>query len=171
MGYERSNVQGYFGESFVRVLASAAGLISGKPELDMMGVDLTLYYPGSRGTTQFPVIDVQVKSWSRPAGSADVWHYPMKVAQYNNLAGHAYSVPRFLFLVLVPEESEQYAYADGDALQLRHCGYWLSLADHAPIDVDEQKTITVRVPKRNMLTVPALRELLTAVPAQRVATP
>jgi hypothetical protein len=171
MGYGRANQQGYFGESFVRVLASAAGLIASRPELDMMGVDLTLCYPGSRGTTRFPMIDVQVKSWSRAAGSADAWRYPMKVAHYNNLAGDAYSVPRYLFLVVVPEESEQYAHADGDALQLRHCGYWLSLAGQPPIDVDEQKTITVRVPKRNMLTVPALRGLLTTVPAQRVATP
>lgn len=170
MGYGRSNLQGYFGESFVRVLASAAGLIAGRPELDMMGVDLTLYHAGSRGTARFPMIDVQVKSWSRPNGSAEVWHYPMKVAHYNNLAGHAYSVPRYLFLVLVPEEPEQYAYADGEALQLRHCGYWSSLADELPVDADEQKTITVRVPKRNMLTVSSLRGLLTGVPSQRVAT-
>jgi hypothetical protein len=171
MGYGRSNLQGYFGESFVRVLASAAGLIAGKEDLDMMGVDFTLGYPGSRGTTRFPKIEVQVKSWSRPAGPADAWHYPMKIAHYNNLAGDGYCVPRYLFLVVVPSDAEQYAYADDDALRLRHCGYWVSLADRPTVRIDPKKTITVQVPKRNMLTVPALRALLTGVPAQRVATP
>jgi hypothetical protein len=173
MGYGRYNLQGYFGESFVRVLASAAGLIASKPDIDVIGIDFTLSYPGSRGTTRFPMIDVQVKSWSRAAGSVDAWHYPMEVAHYNGLAGEDYCVPRYLFLVVVPDDAEQYAYADGDALRLRHCGYWASLADRPPVGTDQQKTITVRVPKRNLLTVPALRALLTEVPipAQQVVTP
>jgi hypothetical protein len=170
MGYGRSNLQGYFGESFVRVLASAAGLIASKEDLDVMGVDFTLGLPASRGTTRFPKIEVQVKSWSRAAGPAEAWHYPMRAAHYNDLAGAGYCVPRYLFLVVVPEDVDRYTQADDEALRLRHCGYWASLADQAPIDAQQQKTITVRVPKRNMLTVSALRALMTPVPAQRVAT-
>ena len=170
MGYGRYNLQGYFGESFVRVLASAAGLIASKEDVDVMGVDFSFGYPGSRGTTRFPKIEVQVKSWSRAAGPVDAWHYPMRVAHYNDLAGDDYCVPRFLFLVVVPEDVDRYTQADDEALRLRHCGYWVSLAGQAPIDAQQQKTITVRVPKRNLLTVSALRALMTPVPAQRMAT-
>ncbi|BCB86601.1 DUF4365 domain-containing protein [Phytohabitans suffuscus] len=171
MAYGGSNLQGYFGESFVRVLASAAGRIASKPDIDMMGVDFTLSYPGSRGTTRFPMIDVQVKSWSRAVGSVDVWHYPMKVAHFNNLAGGGYSVPRYLFLVVVPDDEAQYAEADVDALQLRHCGYYVSLASRPQVDAGQQKQVTVPVPRQNVLTVQALRGLMHAVPAQRAAMP
>lgn len=170
MGYERYNLQGYFGESFVRVLASAAGLVASKADLDMMGVDFTLSYPGSRGTTRFPMIDVQVKSWSQTMGTDDAWHYPMRVSHYNDLAGDGYSIPRYLFLVLVPGKVNQYTDADVDALRLYHSGYWASLADQAPIDIRQQQSITVHVPKRNLLTVEALRGLIGAIPAQRAAT-
>jgi hypothetical protein len=170
MGYGRFNLQGYFGESFVRVLASAAGLIASREDVDVMGVDFTLGLPGGRGTTRFPKIEVQVKSWSRAAGSEDAWRYPMKVAHYNDLAGDDYCVPRYLFLVVVPEDVDRYTQADAEALRLRHCGYWVSLADRVPIVAQQQRTITVRVPKRNVLTVSALRALMTPVPAQRAAT-
>ncbi len=50
MRYGRYNHQGYFGESFVRVLASAAGLVAGKQDIDVTGVDFSFDFPGSRGT-------------------------------------------------------------------------------------------------------------------------
>jgi hypothetical protein len=169
MGYDRSNLQGYFAESFVRVLASAAGLIASKSDLDMMGVDFTLSLPGARGTQRFPRIDVQVKSWSRAAGTADALHFPMKATHYNLLAGGDWSVPRHLFLVVVPDDVDQYTSADGEALRLRHCGYWASLASQPQVDV-QRKSVTIHVPKRNVLTVRSLRALLSPVPAQRVTS-
>ena len=102
MRYGRYNHQGYFGESFVRVLASAAGLVAGKQDIDVTGVDFSFDFPGSRGTTRYPKIEAQVKSWSSPAGSADMWHYGMTVDHFNDLAGPGYHVPRYLFLIVVP---------------------------------------------------------------------
>lgn len=170
MRYGRYNLQGYFGESFIRVLVSAAGLIASKEDIDVTGVDFTLGYPGSRGTTRFPKIEVQVKSWSQASESGGTWHYPMKVAHYNDLAGDDYCLPRYLFLVVVPDDVNLYTQADDEALRLHHCGYWVSLADRPRIDPRRQKKVTVPVPKRNLLTVSALRALMTPVPTQRVAT-
>ena len=98
MRYGRYNHQGYFGESFVRVLASAAGLVAGKQDIDVTAVDFSFDFPGSRGTTRYPKIEAQVKSWSSPAGSADMWHYGMTVDHFNDLAGPGYHVPRYLSL-------------------------------------------------------------------------
>ncbi|HLL69148.1 MAG TPA: DUF4365 domain-containing protein [Micromonosporaceae bacterium] len=169
MTYERYNHQGYFGESFVRVLVSAAGLIAGKQDADHTGVDFSIDFPGVRGTARFPKIEAQVKSWSKPAGSAHAWHYPMKTEHYNNIAGADFSVPRFLFLVVVPSDERAYAEADETYLRLSHCGYWASLADKPLIDPNVQGSITVYVPKGNKLTVPSLRKLLDPIPAQRVS--
>ncbi|GAA4693950.1 DUF4365 domain-containing protein [Phytohabitans rumicis] len=170
MRYGRYNWQGYFGESFVRVLASAAGLVAGKQDIDVTGVDFSIDFPGSRGTTRYPKIEVQVKSWSNPAGSADAWHYQMTADHFNDLAGPGFQVPRYLFLVIVPADAATYADADQRELRLRHCGYWASLADHTPVDAAQRHRVAVHVPRRNRLTVRALRSLMGAVPAQRSAT-
>jgi hypothetical protein len=169
MKYGRYNQQGYFGESFVRVLASAAGLVAGKQDLDVTGVDFSFDFPGSRGTTRYPKIEAQVKSWSSPTGSADMWRYEMSVDHFNDLAGPGYQVPRYLFLILVPADRATYVEADTDMLRLRHCGYWVSLADRSPVDPTTQKNVTVHVPRRNLLTVAAMRALMTPIPLPRVA--
>jgi hypothetical protein len=96
------------------------------------------------------------------------WQYPMEVSNYNNLAGEGFVVARYLFLIVVPDDVDQYAHVDENALRLRHCGYWASLRDLPVIDEKQQKTVTVRVPKRNVLTVSGLRALLQPMPIQRV---
>jgi hypothetical protein len=169
MRYGRYNRQGYFGECFVRVLASAAGLIVGKLDIDTTGVDFSFDLPGSRGTTRFPKIEAQVKSCHTPYAGSGVWHYSMPSRQFNDLAGTGFQVPRFLFLVVVPSDADQFAEADTEMLRLRHCGYWVSLADREQIDADAQQTTTVHIPQQNVLTIPALLALMSPVPAQRGA--
>lgn len=168
MSYGKYNHQGYFGESFVRVLASAAGLIAGQQDVDHTGVDFSIDFPGTRGTVRFPKIEAQVKSWSSPKGADLHWHYPMDVRHYNNLAGEGFAVARYLFLIVVPSDTGQYAQVDETSMRLSHCGYWASLRDAPVIDEAAQRHITVQVPKRNLLTVNGLRSLLGVVPVQRV---
>jgi hypothetical protein len=168
MTYTRYNHQGYFGESFVRVLVSAAGLIAGQQDVDHTGVDFTIDFPGTRGTARFPKIEAQVKSWSSPKGTDAHWHYPMDVNHYNNLAGGGFSVPRYLFLVVVPADVREFAHVDETSMRLSHCGYWASLYDLPELDPATQQHVTVHVPKRNVLTVNGLRALLRPVPVQRV---
>ncbi|MEV4620511.1 DUF4365 domain-containing protein [Asanoa sp. NPDC049573] len=168
MSYGKYNHQGYFGESFVRVLASAAGLIAGQQDLDHTGVDFSIDFPGTRGTARFPKIEAQVKSWSSPKGSDRHWHYPMDVRHYNNLAGEGFAVSRYLFLVVVPADADQFVEVDETSMRLRRCGYWASLRDLPVIDQATRGHVTVHVPRRNLLTVSGLRSLLHPVPAQRV---
>lgn len=171
MTYTKYNRQGYFGESFVRVLASAAGLIAGEQDVDTTGVDFSIDFPGTRGTVRYPKIEAQVKSWSSPKGTETHWQYPMEIANYNNLAGEGFAVPRYLFLIIVPDDERLYAHADETALRLSHCGYWRSLRDLPVIDPATRKNKTVDVPRRNLLTIDGLRSLLAPVPAQRAAAP
>lgn len=169
MSYGKYNHQGYFGECFVRVLASAAGLIAGQQDIDHTGVDFSIDFPGARGTARFPKIEAQVKSWSSPKGTHLHWNYPMDVDNYNNLAGQGFSVPRYLFLVVVPSDVQLFAQADESSMRLSHCGYWVSLLDEPVVDPSTRRTITVRVPKCNVLTPTALRSLLRPVPVQRAS--
>lgn len=163
MGLDPNQHQGLFGESFVRVLASAAGLIVARAELDVTGDDFTISHKGLLGDTRHPKIDVQVKSWSRRRAvwKEGHWRYTMKAKHFNELAGTGFALPRFLVLVIVPDDCADYATTRHDVVELKHAAYWLSLQDRQPVDGAPDRKIPVDVPGTNRLTVDALRALLT----------
>ncbi|MER5626410.1 DUF4365 domain-containing protein [Streptosporangium sp. NPDC002544] len=145
----------------MQVLAAAAGLQASVLTPDCTGVDFDISAPVEiRG--DFPAMRVQVKTWTTPKGDDNDWIYPrLTEKRFNALAGGARRIPRFLFLVIVPDKVAEYAKGDEDGLLLSHAAYWHSLADHDRIDSPRCKgTVTVRVPKKNLLTVNTLRTLL-----------
>ena len=151
--------QGKFGEDYVRVLASAAGLIVIKEDLDADGVDLGFRATGRYGRVHSPTIEAQIKTCSASAPSSghltfrglDEW-------QFNRLAGPDFTVPRFLFVICVPADNRHYAASLTDGLMLHHLGYFVSLRAEAPIEApDRRRRRTVRVPTSNVLTSSALR--------------
>lgn len=159
---DRNIHQGHFGEHFVAALAAAAGLQVTWQHPDTDGIDLSLGYPGARGTIRSPRIDVQVKSCRSPEQSAGYWHYRLKNKHYENLAGPGFVLPRFLFLVVVPEQSEGYAHADDQRLELRKAGYWHSFADQPLIPgAQPAGKVLVKVAKKSLLTVESLLDLVT----------
>ncbi|MGH3166485.1 MAG: DUF4365 domain-containing protein [Trebonia sp.] len=159
--------QGKFGEDYVRVLASAAGLIVYTPDLDRDGVDLLLRLPARTGVAAYPSIDVQVKSWSRPRKSGGTWRFDgLNEVQFNKLAGSDYTVPRYLFLVVVPDDSRQYAEISPDGMLLRFQGYYLSLSEEPLIDnPNPDRKHAVHVPIGNVLTVGTLLTLMSPAPS------
>jgi hypothetical protein len=160
MGLDRNQHQGLFGESFVRVLASAAGLIVARAELDVAGEDFTISYKGVLGHTRHPKIEVQVKSWSRPVCRGEQWQYHLRARHFNELAGADFALPRFLILVIVPDDCTDYATVSPDSVHLRRSAYWRSLRDRERVDVDPNTKVPVPVPRANLLTVHALHAML-----------
>ncbi len=162
MGLDPNQHQGLFGESFVRVLASAAGLIVSRPDLDVDGCDFTISRKGVFGVTRHPKIDVQVKSWSRRRADRrdGYWKYRMQSKHFNELAGTDFALPRFLVLVSVPDDCADYATSHHDVVELKHAAYWLSLQDRKPVDGAPEAKIPVDVPVDNLLTVDALHTLM-----------
>jgi hypothetical protein len=162
-GLDQRTHQGYYGEAFVRALAASAGLVVSRADLDVTGEDFTIGFPGRRGSLRHPKIEVQVKSWCHPGGNTTMWRYRMRAEHYNELAGDLFYLPRYLFLVIVPADAEQYTSVANDAMRLHHAGYWASFADQP--QVVQARTITVDVPRHNLLTAASLRNLLpTAFP-------
>lgn len=159
---QRSHHTGLFGEAFIRVLAAAAGLTVAKAEPDVTGDDFTLGYPGQLAGVRNPKVDVQVKSRSRRTVDWKHGHWALRleVAHYNQLAGCDYALPRFLFLVVVPDELPDYVQAGERSTLLRHCAYWICLHDRDRVDPERQKTVSVAVPAANRLSVNSLVQLL-----------
>ncbi|MEV0336243.1 DUF4365 domain-containing protein [Nocardia sp. NPDC050717] len=163
---DTGNHQGNFGEDYVRVLASAAGLMWAQDNADLDGVDLSLKMPGRTPVGFSPRIEVQVKTITKPSFRHGVLNYDgLDRGKYNKLAGTEFQVPRYLFVVHVPARSEGYTDLSTAGLLLRHIGYYLSLRDNAPLPPDDPRgRIRVKVPVSNVLTVASLRALVLGSP-------
>ena len=143
----RQQHQGDYGEAFVFAMASAAGLLVSKSNLDVDGIDWLIGYPGPLGQARSPKIEVQVKTWSTPkprpakptvrkarpavmaaappAAPEGDWRYSMKVSHFNQLAGPGFAVSRYLVLVTVPADADRYAVCDAECMRLHHAAYWV----------------------------------------------
>jgi hypothetical protein len=160
------NHQGKFGEDYIRVLASAAGLVVYKDDIDHDGIDLGIKLPNPVRSWSRS-IEVQVKTTSAPTwDGAELVFDGLNQGQFNRLAGPDYTVPRYLFVVIVPRNAEEYADLFTAGLLLRNLGYFVSLHDRAPLaHPDRNRHVKVSVPAANVLTVGSLRALIERDPA------
>ncbi|RJO74858.1 DUF4365 domain-containing protein [Nocardia panacis] len=166
-GLDKNNQQGQFGEDYVRVLTSAAGLIWSKDSMDMDGVDLSLKLPGRTARGFSPRIDVQVKTSVRLENRSGRVHFNgLTEPQFNKLAGPDFTVPRYLFVVSVPRHPVDYTDLYTSGLLLRHIGYYMSLDQLEPIAAPQQDRVkAVHIPASNILTAAKLRALVTETAA------
>jgi hypothetical protein len=148
-------------DTYVRVLASAAGLIVLKDDLDADGVDLGFRATGRYGRVYSPTIEAQIKTWSKPSGSSGHLIYRgLNEWQFNRIAGLHFTVPRFLFAICVPADKQRYAASMTDGVMLRHLGYFVSLRSEELIkEPDRRRKRAVKVPIANVLTASTLRRL------------
>jgi hypothetical protein len=158
---DANNHRGKFGEDYVRVLASAAGLTVYKDDIDHDGVDLGIRLPNP-GPSWSRAIEVQIKTTSVPRWrGAEIVFDGLDQRQFNRLAGPAFTVPRYLFVVTVPEDARAYADLFTAGLVLRHIGYYVSLRERSPLpEAVVGRRVPVHIPVANVLTVPALRRLI-----------
>lgn len=146
--------QGRYGEKLVLALAAAAGIKVSHPDPDADGVDLTLSYLGRYEGRGFPAIDVQIKSWCIPQIRGDVLAYPLRAHNFNLLTGRVgidFSLPRLLFLVVVPRREDGYASFHDDHYRFQNCVYWHSVMNEQPLPPG-QTSKTVYVPVSNIVT-------------------
>lgn len=166
------NHQGKFGADYVRVLASAAGLVWAEDDVDLDGVDLCIKLPGRTRRGFSPRIDVQVKTVSALEVRSGLVNFDgLDHAQFNKLAGADFVVPRYLFIVHVPRSASRYADLSTSGLLLRHIGYYACLTDREPMPTsDRTRRIRVKIPLSNVLTAKSLRALVTDSAALRPET-
>jgi hypothetical protein len=70
-------------------------------------------------------------------------------------------VPRILVVVRVPEKLDDWLLQSEQELSLRHCGYWMSLRGMP--DSTNETSVTVHVPRSQVFSVTALRDLMTRI--------
>jgi hypothetical protein len=154
--------QGLHGEGFIFALASSAGLVVMRSNLDVDGVDWLIAHPGPVGTVRSPKIEMQVKTWSAPHERGGAWQFRMAARHFNALAGPGFELRRYLGLVTVPGDPGGYASCETSRMSLGHAAYWVSLADQEPYPRagEDSQTVLVPVPQRNLLTPATLKALV-----------
>jgi hypothetical protein len=150
--------------AYLHAVASAAGYACQQPEVDDDSVDRTLVARGwvhEEATYYSPRIDVQLKSVTRPALTRDerFFSYELKKKNYDELRQEEPMVPRVLVVLLLPDLPADWVSQRHTQLTIRYAAYYLSLCG-MPERTNVKYSVTVHVPRKNLLSVDTLRGLM-----------
>ncbi|MDP2025629.1 DUF4365 domain-containing protein [Sulfuriferula sp.] len=147
-----------FNVAYVCAIAAQAGLNSSTPVVDEDSIDLMLVGRGFTGRVRNPQIQLQLKCSSQNMISGDVIKFPLSKKNYDDLRGDDVVCPRYLVVLLVPEDDEAWVQHHDDFMSLHNKCYWVSIKDLP--DSPNLTSVTVDVPLAQRLTTHNLRELL-----------
>ncbi|GAB3655730.1 DUF4365 domain-containing protein [Glycomyces tarimensis] len=152
-----NNWQGNYGEAVVKFIVASAGLTGTKPEMDV-GWDLQVAGVNDL-EGDIPEARFKTKATRVVAEKNGDLRYRLEVRDINHLVG-PHRVPRYLALVIAPENPGAYV-REAAGIQVAEIeAYWASFEDLAPVTgVDPKTKRTVSVPKCNLLTPAAMRGL------------
>lgn len=142
--------------TYVRLICSLAGFAISRPDVDDDSIDLFVHASG-KFDARSPSLAVQMKATATQAVlKPDHLAFPLKRKNYDDLR-RATIVPRYLLVFFMPFDSADWCAQTEEGLTLHRCVYWVSLRN-AP--ATPQQTITVEVPRANILTPDAIRALM-----------
>ena len=139
---------------YMRAVAAYAGYTTSDNDFDRDGVDLRVHAGGAMR----PAIDLQLKATiNLAADQDDHYRFPMPRRNYDLLRAKTLT-PRLLAVLDLPKDENDWMTITTEELILRRCAYWLSLKD-CP-ERDNTSSVTVYIPKTNVLDVEGLRVLM-----------
>lgn len=149
-----------FQYAYVCALAAHAGLNRGDFRVDDDSIDITFQAKGDFGPGRIrsPMIQIQLKCSSQDLIADDVIKFPLKIKNYNDLRGEEVVVPRYLAVLLVPDDLEQWIANHDDHIALFKSCHWLSLRHYGP--TDNEASVTVDIPLTQRLTSATLLQMM-----------
>jgi len=156
-----------FSRAYVGALAAQVGFRSAIPDVDDDSVDLILKGRGFSAGIRNPQLEVQLKCTAKSEGCDDFFKYQLSIKNYNDLRGDNLLCPRYLFVLAVPTETTCWLSHEKDHTKLMHCCYWMSLSDLP--DSYNETTVTLNIPKTNLLTAKSLFKLMESASIRGVA--
>lgn len=147
-----------FNVAYICAMAAQAGFTPSKPEVDDDSVDLALTGRNFVGGIRNPQIQLQLKCTSQDLVVNDVIRFPLSRKNYDDLRGEDLMCPRYLFVLVVPEDDQAWIEHHGESMTLHRTCYWASIKNLP--DTDNVANVTVDVPLANRLTTANLRMLL-----------
>lgn len=139
---------------YVRAVAARAGYVIGRSELDRDSIDLRI----ESGEPMRPALDLQLKATANLNGRDDCYfRFTLNRKNYDDLRIPT-QTPRLLVVLDLPRRRDQWVTITEDKLVLRRRAYWLSLVGRP--QTDNQVSVTVQIPRRNVFDVNGLRALM-----------
>ena len=139
---------------YAKAIAAHAGYDALEYDLDRDGIDLRI----QAGGAMRPAIELQLKATVNLARRDDgCFHFRLKRRNYD-LLRDATQTPRLLLVLDLPKEKSRWLTISEDELILRRRAYWLNLKGF--VESENQKTVTVRIPRGNVFDVVSLRALM-----------
>ncbi|WP_438765308.1 DUF4365 domain-containing protein [Kushneria sp. TE3] len=156
-----------FSKAFVRALAAQSGFRSSEPDVDDDSIDIIVRGRGYPSGIRNPQIDIQLKCTANNDGDKDFLNFSLSLKNYNDLRGENVLCPRFLFVLIVPENCEDWLVHQSDFSMIKHFCYWYSLRDRA--STPNSSSVTINIPRTQRLTSQSLLELMDMANAKEVA--
>lgn len=160
-----NDIESELSYAYLHAVASAAGAsCTYSTRLsDNRGIDaqLTAWGPFINGGERTEVdLKIQLKATtSTPSDTGSHLSFSLKdIAHYDDLRRKgAYAVPRVLVVLYLPKNKAEWISSTSDVLSLRKSAYWVNLAGAK--ESNNKNSVTVYLPKSQLLTSDALREV------------
>lgn len=155
---DKNQKKDLFSRAYVKAIAAQLGFRSSIPDVDDDSVDLILQGRGFSSGIRNPQIEVQLKCTSQNTGTNEYLKFVLPIKNYNDLRGDGLLCPRYLFVLVVPDDVEKWMLHDNTHTTIMHCCYWISLMDFP--DTSNTTNITIEIPRENLLTSGSLLSLM-----------
>lgn len=161
-----NDIEAELSYTYLHAVAAKAGVgcKTGSRHDDNAGIDAVLTGWGpfpSGGYLEEVTLNVQLKATVKsPPAKGEHWSYSLRgIRRYDDLRNDAFSIPRILVVLFLPDNPNEWLQHTEDALTLRKCAYWVSLRGAEPSDND--KAQTVYLPKGQRFDPNGLLALMT----------
>jgi hypothetical protein len=148
-----------FNYAYLCALAAHAGLNRTSSSVDDDSIDVSFKSKGYHGRlVRSPQIEFQLKCTSQDLVDGEVIKFPLPRKNYDDLRGSDFASPRYLAVLLVPEDVDRWIEHNDEHIELHKNCYWLSLRNYEP--TDNVNTVTVSIPLDQRLTTEILRAMM-----------
>jgi hypothetical protein len=156
-----------FSKAFVKALAAQSGFRSAEADVDDDSIDVIIRGRGYRAGIRNPQIDVQLKCTANNGGDEEFLSFSLPLKNYNDLRGDNVLCPRYLFVLVVPENCQEWLVHQPTFSMIKHCCYWFSLRSMPA--VKNSTSVTVKIPRSQRLTSESILYLMEMASTRKVA--
>ncbi|WP_242851800.1 DUF4365 domain-containing protein [Clostridium sp. IBUN22A] len=106
-------------------------------------------------------IDFQLKATVTAEIEDECIKYNLEAKNYNDLVDDDVMTPRILILYTLPRDPNEWVKVNEDMTVIKNCAWWCSLKGNKL--TSNSHTITIRIPKNQLLTSETLSELMNKI--------
>ena len=147
-----------FSIAYVNAIAAHAGLNNASLSVDDDSVDLLIKGRGFKGKIRNPQLELQLKCTSQDIINGGFVNFPLSLKNYEDLRGDNVLCPRYLVVLIVPEDTESWSQHNENELIRSNSGYWGSIRDYP--ETKNRTNVTVKIPLAQKLTKESLLGLM-----------